>query len=140
MAECDANYLRLAKLVPELRERDERHLTVRIGHHDVKVRIGVLERSPYTTLIELCQLPVVGGLAFELPAPSMVVRLYHDAKSAEVVEYQNERHFKPFYAYPNGEMRQSDEKAQVNRFLSEFLAACLEHGACADRSVVVVGC
>lgn len=137
MAECDANYLRLAKLIPELAERDERRLTVRMGDHDVNVAIRVLERSPYTTHIELSQLAVPDGLAFELPAPRMVVRLYHDAKSAEVVEYQNERHFKPRYSYPNGEMRQRDEKAQVNRFLSEFLAACLEHGVCADRPVVV---
>ena len=140
MAECDANFLRLSKLIPELAERDERCLTVPMGDHDVMVGIQVLERSPYTTHIELRQLPVADGLAFDLPAPRMVVRLYHDAKSAEVVEYQNERHFKPRYSYPNGEMRQSDEKAQVNRFLSEFLGACLEHGACADQPVVVADC
>jgi uncharacterized protein YqiB (DUF1249 family) len=137
MAECDANYLRLAKLIPELDARDERRLTVHLGNRDVNVGIRVLERSPYTTHIELTQLPVLDGLAFDLPAPRMIVRLYHDARSAEVVEYQNERHFKSRYSYPNGEMRQRDEKAQVNRFLSEFLAACLEHGACADRPVVV---
>ena len=140
MAECDANFLRLSKLIPELDDCDERRLSVRIGDQDVSVGIRVLERSPYTTHLELSQIPIPDGLAFELPAPRMVVRLYHDAKSAEVVEYQNERHFKSRYSYPNGEMRQTDEKAQVNRFLSEFLSACLEHGACADRPVVVADC
>jgi hypothetical protein len=137
MAECDANYLRLSKLMPELHDRDERRLTVRVANQDITVCIRVLERCPYTTLIELTQLPLIEGLAFELPAPRIVVRLYHDAKSAEVVEFQNERHFKPAYGYPNGKMRQRDEKAQLNRFLSEYLATCLEHGACADRHVVL---
>ena len=137
MAECDANYLRLLKLIPELGDRDQLTLTIRVANQDVAVCIQVLERCPYTTLIDLTQESLVEGLAFELPAPRIVVRLYHDAKSAEVVEFQNERHFKPTYSYPNGEMRQRDEKAQLNRFLSEYLAACLEHGACADRQVVL---
>ena len=71
--------------------------------------------------------------------PRITVRLYHDARAAEVVEFQNERHFKPVYNYPNGEMRQRDEKVQLNRFLSEYLSTCLAHGACADRPVVVTG-
>ena len=39
MAECDANYLRLLKLIPELHDRDERTLTVRVADQDVTVCI-----------------------------------------------------------------------------------------------------
>ena len=60
--------------------------------------------------------------------PALSVRLYHDARSAEVVEYQRDDHFRAVYDYPNRHMRLPDEKAQVNRFLGEFLSMCLVHG------------
>ena len=137
MAECDANYYRLMKLVPDLRERDERALNLVIAERALKVRIRVLERCPYTTLLELTQLPLTDGLSFELPAPRLTIRLYHDARTAEVIEFQNGRRFDPVYDYPNDEMRQRDEKAQINRFLSEYLSACLSHGATVEQHMVV---
>lgn len=137
MAECDANYYRLMKLVPDLRERDERALNLVIAERALKVRIRVLERCPYTTLMELTQLPLTDGLSFELPAPRLTIRLYHDARNAEVIEFQNGRRFDPVYDYPNDEMRQRDEKAQINRFLSEYLSACLSHGATVEQHMVV---
>ena len=67
-------------------------------------------------------------LAFCLPGA-----LYHDARCAEVIEYQCAKHFNAVYPYPNAGMRQRDEKAQVNRLLGEFLAFCLRHGVNAAR-------
>ena len=58
-----------------------------------------------------------------------LVTIYHDARSAEVVSYQAQNRFHGSYEYPNSRMRQRDEKVQLNRFLSEFLTLCLEHGA-----------
>ena len=93
----------------------------------------VVERSPYTTLIRLSQHP---------DAPwnhkaRMTVRLYHDARSAEVVEYQVRKHFlRAVYDYPNADMRQPDEKAQINRFLGEYLAHCLSHGVATEAPVL----
>ena len=69
--------------------------------------------------------------------PRLTVRLYHDARSAEVVEYQRARHFNAVYDYPNRDMRQPDEKAQVNRFLGEFLSVCLKHGVAVKEPVLV---
>ena len=124
MAECDANYLRLMRLFPELRQRSGGTLNVAIAGRRAEVSIDVLERNPYTTLLRLAQVPEAPwGLN-----PVFTVRIYHDARCAEVVEYQGARHFKPVYAYPNQAMRQRDEKAQVNRFLGEFLAYCLRNG------------
>jgi uncharacterized protein YqiB (DUF1249 family) len=137
MAECDANYYRLMKLVPNLREQDERALNLVVAERALKVRIRVLERCPYTTLMELTQLPLTEALSFELPAPRLTIRLYHDARTAEVIEFQNGRRFDAVYEYPNGEMRQRDEKAQINRFLSEYLSACLLHGATVEQHVSV---
>lgn len=124
MAECDANYLRVMKLFPALRDEDVSVFGVALGEHPYHVRLTVLERGPYTTLIELRHLP---GGPWNLE-PRLAVRLYHDAQSAEVVEFHGARHFRPSYAYPNQRMHLPDEKAQVNRFLGEFLSLCLANG------------
>jgi uncharacterized protein YqiB (DUF1249 family) len=124
MAECDANYLRMLKVFPRLKEEDSRVFGVVIGGHAREVRIDVIERGPYTTLVRLRQLPETAwGIS-----PSMTVRLYHDARNAEIVEYQHARRFQAVYGYPNAAMRSRDEKAQVNRLLGEFLALCLASG------------
>jgi uncharacterized protein YqiB (DUF1249 family) len=125
------------KLAPNLDERDARVLILMIAEQSLLVRIRLVERCPYTSLVELTQVSALDGLHFELPLPRLLVRLYHDARSAEVVEYQNGRRFHPVYPYPNPEMRQRDEKAQINRFLSEYLSLCLSHGAAAEETILV---
>lgn len=124
MAECDANYLRLMKLFPALRETDSSLFGIQLGDYPYQVFLRVVERGPYTTLVELLQRPETAWNR----RPRLTVRLYHDARSAEVVECHGSRHFLPVYPYPNRRMHHPDEKAQVNRYLSEFLAICLVHG------------
>ena len=131
MAECDANYARLMKLFPALREEDVSAFGLVLGERPCQVRLEVVERGPYTTAIELLQLPE--GPFNSLPR--MLVRLYHDARSAEVVECHRARHFRPRYDYPNKHMHLPDEKAQVNRFLTEFLSWCLRHGVATTEPV-----
>lgn len=98
----------------------------------VEILVELVERSRYTTLVRFTQLgpqvQEVAGVALNLAPPTMQVRLYHDARSAEVVEVRNESRFKEVYEYPNTRMRARDEKAQVNRFLGEYLAMCLRYG------------
>ena len=131
--ECDANYVRLMRLCPTLRERGGGSFGVTIAGRRAQVGIEVVERNPYTTLIRLRQRPEAPwGLN-----PGFTVRLYHDARCAEVVEYQRARHFKAVYDYPNEAMRQRDEKVQVNRFLGEFLSYCLRNGVALREPAVV---
>ena len=133
MAECDANYLRLNKLFPEMAESDRAAIALELKSQRLSVRMEVLERSPYTTLIRLSQHPDVPWNH----RARMIVRLYHDARSAEVVEYQGKKHFlRAVYDYPNEDMRQPDEKAQINRFLGEYLSHCLSHGVAAEAPVL----
>lgn len=56
------------------------------------------------------------------------VRLYHDASLAEVISCDQYRRFAVRHEYPNKYMHQTDEKAQVNRFLGELLDDCLRDG------------
>ena len=137
MAECDANYVRLARLMPGLSARDERAFDVVVANLHLRVRMSVLERCPYTSLIELVECAADAGKAYAIPRPRLRVRLYHDAKTAEVVEFQNGRRFAAIYPYPNAEMRQPDEKAQINRFLGEYLSLCLIHGAAIEQPLLV---
>lgn len=134
MAECDANYLRVMKLFPKLRERTASTFAVCLNGHRAQVSVEVAERSRYTTVIRLRQSPDAPWGA----NPAFRVRLYHDARCAEVIEYQCAKHFNAVYPYPNAGMRQRDEKAQVNRLLGEFLAFCLRHGANAREPLLAM--
>ena len=174
MAECDANYIRLLKLIPQLRVL--RKLSLRkkallnngtkalnspaftsspssagLPHHaqpaalpdqklaefviadnehskeNTVVEIKVVESFKYTTTLEITQRPELGGW---IRNPTMQVRIYHDASTAEVTSYQHHRNFLPRYTQPNARMYQPDEKMQVNRFLGEWLTLCLHAGRC----------
>jgi len=128
MADCDANYFRLMKLFPEMtREMAERKLGINHdGAHEM--RLSVLENTRYTTLIELSQVASAGNDNPWCRLPVLTLRLYHDARVAEVLTCDGVRHIRPRYGYPNRRMYQQDEKAQWNRFLGEWLSHCLTRG------------
>lgn len=125
-AECAANYLRLARLLPGFDA--DRHV-FGVGAY-AQMNIEITERSPYTTTLDISQ----SVHPLTTLAPCMTVRVYHDAQLAEVVAFANRRRVRPVYDYPNPAMYQPDEKAQWNRFLSEWLSHCLQHGHTLDRS------
>lgn len=126
MAECDANYLRLLKLFPALRKDDAREFALGLGPDAVRIELRVVERAPYTSLVRLIQHDSLGS--DWMGQPQITVRLYHDARCAEVVSYQRFRDFKAVYEYPNPAMHHPDEKVQVNRLLGELLALSLSQG------------
>ena len=120
LAVCDANYLRLARLLPQL-ERADRHVLRGPSSGAPQATLKVVERARYTSVVAVVQRSPATGVA----GARLKVRLYHDARCAEVIEFQGQRLFEAEYDYPNPKMRQPDEKAQVNRFLRELLDACL---------------
>lgn len=128
LAECDANYVRLQRLFVNMGDCDVCEYQLAHAGQVVSITFQVLERCPYTTIVHIKQTVLGSGLDFELSSPSITVRVYHDTRSIEVVEIQNQDRFRPVYSYPNQKMRQQDEKVQVNRFLGEYLAFCLEQG------------
>ena len=161
MAECDANYIRLLKLVPQLAayldksflsyiedleaplpnaelnlgsepEKVLEGITRKFCIADLKdvqekvtVEIKILEAFKYTTTLEIVQKP---QLETWMTNPSMLVRVYHDANTAEVISYQGHRNLKSSYPQPNPRMYHADEKMQVNQFLGEWLTHCLKVG------------
>lgn len=132
LEQCDDNYRRLTRLMPDLSQTDRREFRM-FPHEALIVSFEVTHRSRYTTVLTL-DLPAsvrsIGGMRIK-------IRVYHDARTAEVIEFQGQRRFQAVYDYPNPEMRQPDEKVQVNRFLSEFLNACLRHGVAHQERVMI---
>lgn len=134
MAVCDANFLRLQKLFPAMREESHVEFSVSPAEMPMLVRLQVLERGPFTTVLALLHLGAGGDTA----KPTFKIRVYHDARSAEVFEYQRQTRFSAVYDYPNPRMRQRDEKAQVNLFLGEVLAHCLRFGVASASALVTI--
>ncbi|CAM2779497.1 MULTISPECIES: DUF1249 family protein [Vibrio] len=121
MRTYETNYAKLNALLP---------LGAKVGDlrcyqaADMAYQIQVVEVTKYTTLVDICQsddIPV-------FPLPKMSVRLYHDARVAEVCECEHLKRVNARYEYPNDKMVQQDEKVQLNRFLGDWLSFCLRHG------------
>tara|TARA_R110001583_G_scaffold12280_12_gene54681 strand:- start:3 stop:446 length:444 start_codon:yes stop_codon:yes gene_type:complete len=136
MTLCANNYLLLLKVQADKTQLgQQRHFF--INDHLAYV-VTVNELTRYTSLLTFKQ------KAFEQKAfdqtttkakifskafhPRMAIRMYHDARMAEVISSQDIFQVQPRYDYPNKNMHQQDEKQQINQFLNEWLHLCLEHG------------
>lgn len=128
MAECEANYARLRRLF------DCAGPGRRFGlDSGLCLRLTVTDQAPYTTTLTIAP----EGEPLPVLAPVLTVRMYHDARLAEVVEFASRRQVQPRYDYPNPDMYQPDEKAQWNRFLGEWLSHCLQHGLALEHPVTL---
>jgi uncharacterized protein YqiB (DUF1249 family) len=127
LADCEVNFRRLQQLLPADIEAGD---SLRFGVAGSAVELLIKERAPYTTMLEIrLQKP----LFLDLPAPALNVRMYHDARLAEVMGASGLRPLKPRYTYPNAGMFQRDEKVQQNTYLGEWLSLCLELGHSLDN-------
>jgi uncharacterized protein YqiB (DUF1249 family) len=136
MSLCDANYAKLKQLLPDFENKDVRVFGLSRQQHVLgKIKIEIQERCKYTTTLELVQ---ESGTDFseantqiasaQMTSTQMIVRLYHDARMAEVLSYQGVGKLKAVYKYPNKQMMQQDEKALCNEFLADWLSYCLKFG------------
>lgn len=125
---CERNYAQLRFLLPgsntlaQAKTGDSK--VIQITEHE-GYRIRLLELCKFTTTIRIEHLSqtVLGWLR-----PQFEVRLYHDARLAEVVSCQQVRRFKAVYDYPNTEMMLPDEKRQINLLLRDWLTLCQRQG------------
>ena len=134
---CDANYLRLCKLMPNLEGNDHWVFIVGGETDSRRVSIQVEERAKYTTTVTVSQSS--SGSLERWSAPELRVRLYHDARMAEVIAWARHHQLKVRYEYPNRFAYQCDEKAQFNLFLGEWLSHCLDQGRVLQDIVAPLG-
>ncbi len=159
LMECEVNYRRLLRLLRDTPLLDVGHSRCYIvGNNPTSesvIQLTVVEQTRYTTvvhIVQFCALQntracVKNTIVEKQPDTSNLclksrqivyqgdVRLYHDADMAEVVKCQRYNKFEPRYEYPNIDMHQVDEKAQMNRFLGELLTHCLHHGRVSEDVV-----
>lgn len=127
MALCEINYMLLLRILADKEQVGEQRCF--FISDLLSYRVTVNEVTKYTTLITIIQEANIRGYNLtELFRPKMVVRLYHDARMAEVISNQDVQQIKPRYDYPNERMHLPDEKQQVNYFLKEWLQLCLKLG------------
>lgn len=122
MAICSSNYAKLLRIVGRAELELDQSFVIEIEGQP-NLLISLKQQSRHTATYELLQ----ESHHFSLKR-RYLVRMYHDAKVAEVLSGLNKGMLPPVFPYPNKDMKQPDEKIQLNRFLSEWLNFCLEFG------------
>ncbi|MES2625332.1 MAG: DUF1249 domain-containing protein [Pseudomonadota bacterium] len=132
MAVCDANYIRLLKLMPDFQLDASRSFVLpTVGnetHENItqSVNLVVVEAFRYTSTIRI-QMGAVTTSDFYHP-PCILVRVYHDANTAEVVSFQEAWNNRVMPLPEDAPQFYPDEKEQINLFLAEWLTLCIETG------------
>ncbi len=125
MACGESNYHKLMRLLPDFDVVDLRQFQISWQQHRAQIEMRVEERFAYTSTLRIEQRYQDHSW---VQMPALIVRLYHDARMAEVVCRKRRRQLRGSYRYPNEQMHHPDEKAQLNRYLGEWLNQCLAHG------------
>ena len=123
MREYERNFERLRFLVPDLRELSGN--TVSRAEAVPDLHLQVIDQSAYTTTMVMTYALEIDGT--QTPEPEVQVRVYHDARMAEVLAVREPG--------PSGRsgwcsLRHSamSRKWRFNRFLGKWLAYCLQQG------------
>ena len=120
----EANYVRLVRLVPDLRACDRPMVSRVAGALDLHLEIT--ERQPYTTSMILTYRFAEGdGSVLE---PNARINVYHDVRAAEVVSHCRRRKSRVIRPWTPGRMPELDRKWQMNRFLLKWLRFCTFQG------------
>ena len=124
---CEVNYMMLLRLLADKEQvGEQRDFFI---SDFLSYRIQVNEVTRYTSLVTMRQnCTVLANALTNLLKPKMVIRLYHDARMAEVISNQDISQVQPRYDYPNKKMHLPDEKQQINIFLKEWLQLSLQLG------------
>jgi uncharacterized protein YqiB (DUF1249 family) len=98
-----------------------------------EMSIEVEQAAPYTWFLTIKSHHLHTKFAGIL---SLYVRLYLDARIAEVYGSQDNKRLKPIFSVPNKSMAQVDEKEQLNLLLNELLMHARHNGLSSPQKVV----
>lgn len=119
----EENFIKLRKLIPNLSLIKDSSISKSTGHLDLHLKI--VERSKFTTtlLLSYC----FDANANQRMEPNLKIRIYHDAKLAEVMSGKL-HHGRLLLDNLPADAR--NQKWALNRFLSKWLKYCLRqrHG------------
>ncbi|MFZ5594515.1 MAG: DUF1249 domain-containing protein [Pseudomonadota bacterium] len=120
----EANFERLMWLIPGFQDMEGPVWSV--GIDALELQLDILERGKYTATIALTHHFYHPGII--VSDPYMKIRLYTDARVAEVLSYQGHARLQLFQPYPVLNMANLQEKYRINRFLGEWLDYCIARG------------
>ncbi|MEQ6340563.1 MAG: DUF1249 domain-containing protein [Gammaproteobacteria bacterium] len=119
----EANFERLTWLIPGLQSMEG--LALSEGRDLMDLQLEVVERCRYTLTVALTHYFRSDGAL--VSDPYMKIRIYLDARVAEVLSYQNHR-FQFLHPSPILSELNLCEKRQINKFLGEWLDYCISQG------------
>lgn len=119
MALYEENYIRLRRLIPRMPAAGEHRISRVPGCIDL--HLEVLERAPYTTTLRLTYR--FGDGETGRREPDLLLRIHHDARTAEAMNIH----------LPRGRYRFEARRTlhrcwERNRFLHRWLGYCLHRG------------
>ena len=114
------NYQALSSMLQETALTQNGQVGIDLGLYHVV--LCLLEETRYTQLVEI-RIKFTNSEQI-MPDAVFEIRIYSDAKVAEVTSYQGSKRLQPRYAYPNPLMYVPDEKYQNNLLLYDWLCTC----------------
>ncbi len=122
----DSSFRRLLRLAPQLRQMRGSFTSRVAGALDL--HLSVIEKFKYTTTI-LLTYEFAGG-AGALAEPNVTIRLYHDARLAEVIsDARRHRSRTTHHCHRRGgSPSELERKWEQSRFLQKWLGYCLRQG------------
>ncbi|MDH5471250.1 MAG: DUF1249 domain-containing protein [Gammaproteobacteria bacterium] len=117
----ESNYIKLKKLIPDIKSIESPVISRSPGHLDLF--LTVVEKNKYTTTFYLSYcFETDSGLQME---PNFRIRVYHDARLAEVMAGHLHHGRLKYDHLPADALK---EKWRLNRFLNKWLGYCLRQG------------
>jgi hypothetical protein len=117
----ETNYIRMMCLCPGLHGLTHNLVSSVDGALDLHLQL--LERSKYTTTILLTYY-IKDDLGRLKPEPNLVIRIYHDARQAEVLSRSYRRVRREIEASNSQGSPELNNKWILNRFLYKWLGYC----------------
>ncbi len=124
MSLYESNYVRMGWLAHDLCALDGRHRSLVTG--DCELLLSIIERSPYTTTLNLTYLLPESAQAQAYP--DMGIRIYHDARLVEAQEWASAHEHPGLRALRSRLERELDQRWARNVMLNKWLEYCVERG------------
>lgn len=133
MSLYESNYLRLTSLAGDLRQLSG--MRVSRVQDDCDLRLSVLERTPYTTIVDLTYLfapQVDAGPGTPETCPDLRIRIYHDARLVEAQEWTqppgHRQGHELLRRLRGAAERELDQRWARNTMLNKWLEYCIDRG------------
>ena len=130
---CESNFTKLLRLAPNLYQIDKSAIAMAGSNPELYLKI--LERNPYTLTLELTH--CFDNDSDDLLEPAVKIRVYTDAKSAEVLRDHNHPHVSNALRHTTNDRKILDYKWSINYFLEKWLNHCLQLGYCFNTAETV---